>query len=146
MPDRNEPSARGGAPEHRIPVVEEQVSIERVTEKTGDTVRVRIASQDEIQRVPVIDTVEEVAVERVPVNRFVSERFGPREEADVLVIPVFETVTVVEQRLVLKEEVRIVRRRREIQREHEVVLRKERAIVERRQAGDPEWRPEPAED
>lgn len=149
MSDHDEPEApQGGKPpdEQRIPVVEEQVSIERVTEKTGDAVRVRIASHEELQRVPVVDTVEELAVERIPVGHVVTERSAPWQEGDTLVIPVYETVAVVEQRLVLKEELRIVRRRRELPREHEVVLRKETAVIERREAGDGNWRPEAAED
>lgn len=126
---------------HVIPVVEEEVSIERVAEKTGDSLRVRIAVHEETQYVPVSDVIEELSVERVPMNRFVDQRTGPREEGPVLIIPVYETVTVVEQRLVLKEEVRIVRHRREIERQEEVVLRKETAIVERREAGEEDWKP-----
>lgn len=126
-----------------IPVVEEEVSVERVTENTGESVRVRIAVHEETQYVPVSDVLEELSVERVPVHRFVDQRAGPREEGAVLIIPVYETVAVVEQRLLLKEEVRIVRHRREIERQEEVVLRKETAIVERRGANEEEWKPAP---
>jgi UDP-N-acetylmuramyl pentapeptide phosphotransferase/UDP-N-acetylglucosamine-1-phosphate transferase len=41
----------------------------------------------------------------------------------VVIIPVSEIVFVIEQRLLLKEEVRILRQRREMQHETEVVLR-----------------------
>ncbi|MCK0510171.1 DUF2382 domain-containing protein [Aromatoleum buckelii] len=126
-----------------IPVVEEEVSIERVTENTGDSVRVRVALHEETQYVPVTDVIEELSVERVPVNRFVDQRAEPREEGGVLIVPVYETVAVVEHRLLLKEEVRIVRHRREIERKEEVVLRKETAIVERRGADEEEWKPTP---
>lgn len=126
-----------------IPVVEEEVSIERVTENTGDSVRVRVALHEETQYVPVTDVIEELSVERVPVNRFVDHRAEPREEGAVLIVPVYETVAVVEHRLVLKEEVRIVRHRREIERKEEVVLRKETAIVERRGADEEEWKRTP---
>ncbi|KON82401.2 YsnF/AvaK domain-containing protein [Azoarcus sp. PA01] len=126
-----------------IPVVEEEVSIARVTEHTGDSVRVRIALHEETEFVPVTDVVEELTVERVPVNRFVDQRAEPREEGAVLIVPVYETVAVVEHRLLLKEEVRIVRHRREVERKEEVVLRKETAIVERRGADDEEWKPSP---
>lgn len=122
-----------------IPVVQEEATVEHVTEKTGRAVRVRIAVDEERQRIPVTESIEEITVERIPVNRYVEERSAPREEGDVVIIPVFETVAVVEMRLLLKEEVHIVRRRREVQRDEEVVLRKERAVVEHRTAGQDEW-------
>lgn len=127
-----------------IPVVQEEASISSVAETTGK-VRVRMASHEEKQQVPVTEIFEEVSVERVPINRFVSERTGLREEGDVVIIPVFETVSVVEQRLLLKEEVRIVRRRREVQREEEVVLRKETPIVERQAPDQEDWSQDPSE-
>ena len=123
-----------------IPIVEEEVSVARVGEKTGHAVRVRIESQEETRRIPVTETVEEVAIERVPINRYVPERTAAREEGNVVIIPVFETVFVVEERLILKEEIRIVRRQREAAREEEVVLRKDVPIIERRAAEEDEWR------
>lgn len=122
-----------------IPVVEEEVSVSRVVEHTGGAVRVRIVSHEETQSVPLTEVFDELSVERVPINRYVSERTGPRQEGDVLVVPVFETVPVVEQRLLLKEEVRIVRQRREVRREAEVVLRKETPVIERRAPGQEDW-------
>lgn len=122
-----------------IPVVEEEATVSRVSEKTGKAVRVRIASREEKETIPVTETVEEISVERVPINRYVEERTAAREEGNVVIVPVFETVQVVEQRLLLKEEVRIVRHRREVQREVEVVLRKETPIIERRASNQDEW-------
>lgn len=137
---RQSARARGEdeAQSRTIPVVQEEASVSSVVEKTGE-VRVRVTSHEEKQQVPVTEIFEEVSVERVPINRYVNERTGPREEGDVVIIPVFETVPVVEQRLLLKEELRIVRHRREVQREEEAVLRKETAIVERRTPGQEEW-------
>jgi stress response protein YsnF len=54
-----------------------------------------------------------------------------REEGDVLIVPVLEEVVVVEKRLVLKEELRIRRRAKSTLRELPVVLRKQRAVVDR---------------
>lgn len=126
-------------PSRTIPVVQEEASVSRVVEKTGGAVRVRIASHEETERILLTEAFDEVSVERVPINRYVSERTGPRQEGEVVIIPVFETVAVVEERLLLKEEVRILRQRREVQRETEVVLRKETPIVERRAPGQEEW-------
>lgn len=115
-----------------LPVVQEEVAISRETKKTGKAVRVRIESHDERKTVPVFETLDEVSVERVPINRYVDERTEPREEGDVVIIPVYETVSVVERRILLREEVRIVRRRREVRRDEEVTLRKETPVIERR--------------
>jgi stress response protein YsnF len=132
-----------GAGARTVPVVQEELAISRVTEKTGKAVRVRIESHEERQKVPVSEMIDEVSVERVPINQYVDERTGSREEGDVVIIPVFETVSVVEQRLLLREEVRIVRRRREVRREDEVVLRKETPIIERRASNQDEWKQGP---
>lgn len=140
---RPSPQGKGEADTRTIPVVQEEASVSRVVEKTGNALRVRMESHEERQRVPVTEIFEEVSVERVPVNRYVDERTGPREEAGVVIIPVFETVPVVEERLLLKEEVRIVRQRREVQREEEVVVRKDAPVVERRASGQEEWSQDP---
>ncbi|HZX32807.1 MAG TPA: DUF2382 domain-containing protein [Rhodocyclaceae bacterium] len=124
-------------------MVQEEATVSRVVESTGAAVRVRVASHEERQRIPLTEAFDEVSVERVPINRYVSERTGPRQEGEVVIVPVFETVAVVEERLLLKEEVRILRHRREVQRETEVVLRKETPIVERRAPGQEEWREDP---
>jgi hypothetical protein len=54
---------------------------------------------------------EAVNVERVPVNRFIDEPAETRQEGDVTIVPVMEEVLVVQRRLMLKEEIRITRRR-----------------------------------
>lgn len=128
-----------------IPVLTEELRVDKITEKTGRALRVRVTTQEETQRVPLSDHVEELSVERVPVNRFVDARVPVREEGDVLIVPVYETVAVVEQRLLLREELRITRRQRAVTREEEVVLRREVAIVERRDTPDGEWRADEAD-
>jgi uncharacterized protein (TIGR02271 family) len=54
---------------------------------------------------------EEVEIERVPVDRQVETAPEPWQDGDTTVIPIIEEVLVVEKRLVVKEEVRITRRR-----------------------------------
>lgn len=142
-PSPSDPPGQDGGASRVIPVVQEEASISRVAEETGAAVRVRIEPREERGRITATDVVEETSVERVPINRFVTERTPPREEGEVVIVPVFETVAVVETRLLLKEEVRITRRRREVPREEEVVLRRETPIVERRESEQDEWRPEP---
>jgi len=144
MPEICDPESPGPEPQDdpaplTIPVVEEQAALSRVREETGAALRVRIVAHEEEARLPATDIVEEISVERVPVGRYVQERSGPREEEGVVIVPVFETVAVVETRLLLKEELRIVRRRRELTRLEPVVLIKETPVVERRRSEQDEW-------
>ena len=54
-----------------------------------------------------------------------------RTEDDVIIIPVFEEVLVVEKRLVLKREIRIMKRATSETVEIPITLRKQQAKVER---------------
>jgi stress response protein YsnF len=102
-----------------VPVVREEAEVRKRTEETGSVVvHVVPRVQTEQVNVPLIE--ESVEVERVPVNRFVSGTQPVRQEGDVTV---YEEVLVVERRLMLKEEVRVTRRR---------VARTERQRVELR--------------
>ena len=73
---------------------------------------------------------ESVQVERIPINRLVSEAPGSRQEGDTLVVPILEEVLVVEKRLMLMEEVRITRTRTEVHQPQTVTLRSEEAVIE----------------
>ncbi|MCX6622492.1 MAG: DUF2382 domain-containing protein [Acidobacteria bacterium] len=66
--------------------------------------------------------IEDVQVERVPVNRIIDTPAETRQEGDVTIVPVMEEVVMIERRLLLKEEVRITRHRAEITRPRSVVL------------------------
>ena len=67
----------------------------------------------------------------VPVNRVVDGPVVPRQEGDTLILSVLEEVLVVERRLVLKEEVRVVRTRVTEPATQRVTLRREEIVVER---------------
>ena len=119
-----------------IPVAREEASVARkVVER--DAVRVRKIVRERVELIDEPLMHDEIDVEHVVVNRVVDSPQPPREEGDVLVIPVYEEVLTVQRQWVLKEEVRV--RRREVQSRHreEVVLREEEALVERRQPRDP---------
>ncbi|MCU1257248.1 MAG: hypothetical protein JWO80_133 [Bryobacterales bacterium] len=58
---------------------------------------------------------EGYAIERVQVDRIVAEPPVQRQEGDTLVLPVVEEVLVVEKRLMLREEIRITRRREQVE-------------------------------
>ncbi len=74
---------------------------------------------------------ENIEVQRVPINQFVQEPPQVRYEGDVMVIPLLEETLVVEKRLVLREEVRIVKRSKTVNQPQQVVVRREEATLER---------------
>ncbi|HEX8915091.1 MAG TPA: YsnF/AvaK domain-containing protein [Humisphaera sp.] len=113
-----------------VPVVEERIVVEKRKVASG-RVSVHVEPRTERQTVDVPLTKEHIEVERVPVNRYVEAVTPPREEGDVTVIPVFEEVLVVEKRLLLKEEIRLVRRRTVDAERRVVEVRKEEVRVDR---------------
>jgi stress response protein YsnF len=77
---------------------------------------------------------DDVEVMRVPVNRTLDPgEAAPtiRSEGNVTIIPVLEEVVVVEKRLVLKEELHILRETATEEVEVPVTLRKQRADIQR---------------
>ncbi len=113
-----------------IPRVEESLSVSRhVTE----TARVRVNKTVVSREASAEDSVvyEEYSVERVPIDREVNEVTPTRVEGDVTIIPVYEERSVTVKRLVLKEEIRLVKKRREERHPHNVVLRKEEVTIDR---------------
>jgi uncharacterized protein (TIGR02271 family) len=87
-----------------------------------------------VEEEPIETTVElsrdEVSVEHVPVNREIEVAPEPRCEGDTLIIPVVEERLVTEKRLVLREEVRVTRRRQTEQTQIHDVLRREVLDIE----------------
>jgi stress response protein YsnF len=69
------------------------------------------------------------------VDRVVSEAPAVRTEGDVTIVPVLEEVLFVEKRLVLKEELHIRRTATTETVEVPVTLRRQRAVIERVDAG-----------
>jgi stress response protein YsnF len=113
-----------------VPVVEESaiVSTERVV---IETVRLhkQVHEEEEVLEIPLQD--EEIAVERVSIDRWVDEPVAVRHEGDTTVYPVLKEVLVYETRLKLVEEVRVTRRRATRQTQERVRLRREDIVVER---------------
>ena len=103
-------------------VVTGRVDIHTITDTIPEHVKQTVGSQ----------TVE---VTRVAIDRQVDTVPAIRTEGDVTVIPVLEEILVVEKRLVLKEEIRIRRISRSEEVETTIPLRRQRAVVERTDAG-----------
>jgi uncharacterized protein (TIGR02271 family) len=113
-----------------VPLVEEQVAIERRQRETGRVrIRTRVHERTETVDEPVVR--EQVDVERVPINRIVGTAPPTREEGDYLIIPVVEEQIVIEKRLFLKEEIRVRKTRTTERHREDVVLRSEDAEVVR---------------
>jgi uncharacterized protein (TIGR02271 family) len=124
-----------------VPVVEEQLSVEKRRIETGQVV-VHIEPTVERQELEVPLLEESVEVERVPVNRFIDAPVPVRQEGDVTIVPVFEEVLVVEKRLMLKEEIHLVRRKLATQERQTFDVRKEQVHILR--SNDPDSRNSPS--
>lgn len=124
--------------EEMLPLAVESVEITRRRVPTG-LVRVRVVPETRAESVEVSLQDEDVAVERVPVGRFVDSVPPPRIEGDVTIIPVVEERAVVTVRLFLREEVRLRTDRRTLVERHAMTLRSERVEVERRDINEGEF-------
>jgi uncharacterized protein (TIGR02271 family) len=117
-----------------IPILREEVII-RTREVQSGGVRVHKLVNERTETVEQPTRREQIDVERVTVGRVIDDNNVPhaRQEGDTLIIPILEEMLVVEKRLVLKEEVRITRRRTEDVEQIQVVLREEDVQIERLQ-------------
>lgn len=115
---------------HVLREVEERVEVRTEARETGRVVARTVTDTVE-EPVDAAGWREAVEVERVPVGRPVDAPEAPREEGDVTVIPVYEEVLVIRKQLVLREEVRLTRRRELIPGPSHVALRRQHVEVER---------------
>ena len=118
----------------RIPLVEERLVTSKREVETG---RVRVRTLVDENETLVRETLRHstVEVERVTIEREIDEIPPVREEGGVTIIPVVREVLVVQKKLILAEEVHL---RRQIQIEEQaqpVLLKTQRAVVERQQSG-----------
>jgi uncharacterized protein (TIGR02271 family) len=123
--------APGSVEETVIPVVQEELDVGTRRIETDSGVRVRMRVEERVQVVDEPLTRDDLEIERVAVERVIDAPVDVRYEGDTMIVPVLEEVLVVEKRLVLKEEVRITRRRTEHRSPTRVPLRRESAVVER---------------
>jgi len=113
-----------------IPVVEEILDVRQRRVETGRVHITKIVHERE-EEVKAPRVREEVTIERVTLNRMVDAPVSMRQEGDTFIIPLLEEVLVVEKRLMVKEELRITKRRIEEQASQQVKLRREEVVVER---------------
>jgi len=123
--DPNEPRR-----ENIIPVIEEELVTDTRAVKTG-SVRVQKHVETRVREIDLPLLRENVDVKRVPVNRVVDAEPPVRRSGDTVIVPVVEEELIVTERLVLKEELHIVKHRTMEHKKKEVTLERERAEVQR---------------
>jgi stress response protein YsnF len=117
----------------RIPLVEERLVTSKREVETG---RVKVRTLVDEQEALVRETLRHatVEVERVPVEREIDAVPPVREEDGVTIIPVVREMLVVEKKLILAEEIRLRRCTREEEYAQPVLLKSQRAVVEREES------------
>jgi uncharacterized protein (TIGR02271 family) len=113
-----------------VPVIEEELATGVRAVKTG-AVRVDKRVDKRTRRISAPILHEDVEVRRVPINRVVEEAPKSRRRGDTIIVPVVEEELVVTKRLILKEEIHLVKRRTNGRVVKEVELGRERARVRR---------------
>lgn len=113
-----------------LPVLEERLEVSKREVETGRLRLEKRVHEDE-QTVDEPLFADEIIIERVPVNRFVDQPAPTRMEGDTTVIPLFEEQIVLQKRLLLREEIRVTRRRTERRDAQVVTVRREEVIAER---------------
>jgi uncharacterized protein (TIGR02271 family) len=113
-----------------VPVFAEELKIKREKVLTGG-VRVHKTVEERTETVAEPILQEQIHVERIAVNQFITEAPPVRYEGDTMIVPLLEEVMVVEKRLVLREEIHITKSSERVQKPQEIVLRSEQATLER---------------
>lgn len=112
-----------------VPVIEETVEVgKRVVERVTRVHKHVRETEQEFTETLLHEAVE---IERVPVNQIVDAAQKIRQEGDVVIVPVYEEVAVIEKRLVLKEEIRMRISQQTTDWRERVVLRHEEIEIER---------------
>jgi uncharacterized protein (TIGR02271 family) len=117
-----------------IPVIEEQVRIDKKQVETGK-VHIYKTVQEHETSVSIPLTQETYEVERVPVNQVVdTPPAAVRYEGETMIIPVLREVMVVQKRYEIVEEVRVTKKTTQNTESQQVTLLREEVHVERSNA------------
>lgn len=119
--------------EPKLSLFAEELVVRKDAVETG---RVRVSKETHTREAAIDETIfrEQAEVETVPIGRQIFEMPSIRREGETTIVPIVEEVLYTERRLVLKEEVRITRRRVSEQFRDHVTLRYQEAIVTRVQS------------
>ena len=113
-----------------VPLIAEEISISKRTVETGG-IRIHKTVREDVQQINEPIVREHLDVERVEINQFVETAPAVRYEGDVMIVPVLEEVVVTQKRLLLREEIRLTKRREEIANVQEITLRREEISLEK---------------
>lgn len=128
--EKRQTKDKTGETELVVPVIHEQLKVEKETVETGKVrVSKKIGEYETLIDEPFLR--EKVAVERIPKNEYVETAPQSRQEDGVLVIPVVREEIVVQKRLVLVEELHISKQVFKQRDPQKVTLLKEEVEVER---------------
>ncbi|MBJ6118389.1 YsnF/AvaK domain-containing protein [Pontibacter sp. BT310] len=126
--------------ERVIPVIEEQVHVNKKVVESG---KVRISKnvhEDEVLiNVPIVH--EEVDVQRIPINQYVDQAPpAVRYEGDKMIVTVLREELVLVKRIKVVEELHIINRKIEDHTTQPINLRREEINIERVQNDEPDPR------
>jgi uncharacterized protein (TIGR02271 family) len=112
-----------------IPVVRETAHVTKRTVDRG-TVRVSKVVREHEELVDTSTMADEIEIEHVARDIWLKKPARTRREGDTIIVPVMEEVTVVETRILLREEIHIRRRQIRKPKSAKVKLRREEIQVE----------------
>ncbi|HWD00617.1 MAG TPA: YsnF/AvaK domain-containing protein [Candidatus Sulfopaludibacter sp.] len=125
-----------------VPVIQEELAAGTRRIKTG-SIRVDKHVDRKTRKIAVPLVHDDVEVRRVALNRVIDKIPPIRREGGTVIVPVVEEELVITKRLILKEEVHLIRRRTRQRSLKEVEVEKERADVRRLDAHGRVIDPEP---
>jgi uncharacterized protein (TIGR02271 family) len=116
-----------------LTLLAEELSVAKEAVETG---RVRVSKQTHTREVSVEEDLlrESAEIETIPIGRQIFEMPSVRHEGETVIVPIVEEILHTERRLILKEEVRITRRKTTEQFHDRVTLRYQEAVVTRVQS------------
>src|ERR1700739_4943513 len=130
LPDERRLLSDGSIDNPKFTLLAEQLSVDKEAVETG---RVRVDKQTRTREVFIDEDLlrEHAEIERTPIGRQVFEAPPVRQDGETTIIPIVEEVLYTERRLILKEEVKITRRRSTEKFQDRVTLRYQEAVVTR---------------
>jgi uncharacterized protein (TIGR02271 family) len=130
LADKRRLLSEGSIDNPKLTLLAEQLSVEKEAVETG---RVRVDKQTRTREVFIDEDLlrEYAEIERTPIGKQVFEVPPVRQDGETTIIPIVEEVLYTERRLILKEEVKITRRRSTEKFQDRVALRYQEAVVTR---------------
>ncbi|RYF47791.1 MAG: DUF2382 domain-containing protein, partial [Cytophagaceae bacterium] len=124
----------------RIPVIEEQLQVNRQAIETGKVILTKTVQEHDVP-VSLPASNDNYVVERVAIDRYVDAPPATRQEGNTTIYSVLREVSVVQTRLLLVEEIHITLHHTEATESTMVRLRSESVEVQRTTSPIPPERP-----